>query len=176
MNTNHSNLIGFRTLLGRECHRFIRVANQTLAPPLITSLLYILIFGYSLGSRIRDIDGASYMEFLIPGLIMMSVISSAYANTSSSLYISRFQGHIQELLVSSMSSFEIVMATILGGVLRGITVGCIVTFTAMLLTDIQILHPFIVISFIILVAFIFSSAGFICAIWAEDFDRLSLFH
>jgi ABC-2 type transport system permease protein len=159
----------------RECHRFIRLANQTLVPPIITVVLFILIFGYALGSRISSIQGVSYMQFLIPGLVMMTVINSAYSNTSSSLYIARFQGSIQELLVSSMSNLETVLAFILGGVLRGLCVGAIVIVIATFLADITIVHVGATFFFILVVAFIFSCAGFITALWAEDFDRLSLF-
>ena len=169
------NLIGFFTLLYRECHRFLRLPNQTLIPPVITASLYILIFGYSLGSRISDIEGVSYLTFLIPGLVMMSVISSAYGNTSSSVYIARFQGNIAELLVSSMSNFEIVLAIILGGVARGICVGICVAATSMLFAAVTIVHFGITALFVIGVAFIFSAAGFVTALWAEDFDRLSVF-
>ena len=170
-----SNLEGFKTLMFRECWRFIRLANQTVVPPLITATLFILIFGYSLGSRIREVEGVSYMFFLIPGLIMMSVISSAYANTSSSLYISRFQGHIQELLVSSMSALEIVGAIVFGGVLRGLIVAILVAAVSMVLASIPIANLFIVAYFILCVAVIFSCAGFLTALWAQDFDRLSVF-
>ncbi len=168
-------MIGFFTLFYRECHRFLRLPNQTLMPPVITATLYILIFGYSLGSRISDIDGVSYLTFLIPGLVMMSVISSSYGNTSSSLYIARFQGNVAELLVSSMSNFEIVLAIILGGVARGISVGICVAATAMLFGEVTISHFWITAFFVICVAFIFSAAGFVTALWAEDFDRLSVF-
>ncbi len=169
------NQIGFSTLLGRECHRFLRLFNQTLIPPLVTATLYILIFGYSLGSRIEQVGEVSYMHFLIPGLVMMGVISSAYANTSSSLYIARFQGNIQELLVSSLSSLEIVLAIILGGVLRGMLVGALIMAVATTLTGIGIAHPLLVLFFIGKVAVVFSCAGFLAALWAENFDRLSLF-
>jgi len=170
------NIIGFRTLLHRECHRFIRLWNQTLVPPLVMCVLYILIFGYSLGSRIKgDVLGVSYLEFLIPGLVMMNIITSAYANTSSSLYIARFQGAVQELLVSSMSNLEIVLAIVLGGVARGVAVGFGLTLISMLMVGFHI-HQFLVAAyFIVMVSFVFSCAGFLSAIWAEDFDRLSLF-
>ncbi|MEM7391935.1 MAG: ABC transporter permease [Verrucomicrobiota bacterium] len=171
----HKDHIGFQTLFSRECHRFLRLYNQTLIPPLITAVLYILIFGYSLGSRISSIENVSYMHFLIPGLVMMSVISASYANTSSSLYIARFQGHIQELLVSSLSTFEIVAALILGGVVRGICAGSLVGLAAILLTGITISNPLLTALFMVFVAFIFSCAGFLSAMWAQDFDRLSLF-
>ena len=171
----HGGHIAFLTLLGREVHRFTRLANQTIIPPLITAALYITIFGFSLGQRISNIQGVSYMQFLIPGLIMMSIISSSYANTSSSLYIQRFQGNIQELLVSSMSTLEIVLAIVLGGVFRGVLVGALVTGACLVLADMPFLHVGAVAYFGVMVALIFSCAGFISAVWAEDFDRLSLF-
>ena len=142
---------------------------------MITAALYITIFGYSLGNRISSIQDVSYMHFLIPGLVMMSVINGSYSNTSSSLYSQRFQGHIQELLVSSMSTFEIVLAIILGGVLRGVLVGSLVATACIVLADIPLLHLGITLFFAVFVAVIFSCAGFISAVWAQDFDRLSLF-
>ena len=169
------NLVGFGVLLLRECHRFIRLANQTLVPPIITVVLFILIFGYALGSRISTVQGVPYMQFLIPGLVMMTIINSSYSNTSSSLYIARFQGSIQELLVSSMSNFETVLAFVLGGMLRGLCVGAIVIVIATMMADISIVHMGATFFFILIVAFIFSCAGFMTALWAEDFDRLSLF-
>ncbi|MDA0990435.1 MAG: ABC transporter permease [Verrucomicrobia bacterium] len=171
---NTPNLLGFRILLWREVHRFLRLANQTLVPPLLTVVLYILIFGYSLGSRISNVQDVSYMHFIIPGLVMMSVISSAYANTSSSVFISRFQCNIQELLVSPLSNLEIVGAIVLGGMLRGLCVGVIVGTTSILMTGISMAHPLLTLYFMTLVALIFSCAGFLAAVWADDFDRLSL--
>ena len=173
--SEHKNKIGFQTLLYKECWRFLRLANQTIVPPTLTASLFIVIFGYSLGSRINEVSGVSYMFFLIPGLVMMSVISSSYANTSSSLYIQRFQGSIQELLVSSMSSLEIVSALVLAGLLRGISVAVCVISVALLMAKVPIAHPGIVIFFVVCVAFIFSCAGFLTGIWAQDFDRLSVF-
>lgn len=169
------NFVGFRTLVMRECHRFLRVWNQTLVPPLITTVLYILIFGYSLGSRIPEVQNVSYMEFLVPGLVMMGVISGAYQNTSSSLYIARFQGNVQELLVSSMSSFEIVLGVILGGVARGICIGIVVAAVAVLMAGVEILHLPTALFFIVVVSIAFASFGFLSGLWAEDFDQLSLF-
>lgn len=167
--------VGFFTLLRREIHRFTRLANQTLIPPLITAGLYITIFGYSLGNRISSIEGVSYMHFLIPGLVMMSIINAAYSNTSSSLFSQRFQGYIQELLVSSMSTFEIVLAQVLGGVIRGVLVGSLVAVASVILAGVPILHIGITLFFGVFVAVIFSCAGFISALWAVDFDRLSMF-
>ena len=169
------NLRAFRTLFFRECHRFLRLANQTIIPPMITSSLYILIFGNAIGSRISSLGGVPYLDFIIPGLVMMGVISSAYSNTSSSLYTAKFHGSIQELLVSSMSNFEIVLAIILGGVARGLSVGICIIAISMLFTDTIIFHLGITFFFIISVAFLFSCAGFISGIWADSFDRLTLF-
>ena len=169
------NRIGFLTLLGREVHRFVRLYNQTIIPPVLTAALFLVIFGYSLGSRINEVEGVPYLHFIIPGLVMMSVITSAYANTSSSLYIARFQGHIQELLVSSMSTLEIVLALVLGGVLRGVVVGLVITATCMLMAGAPMLNPLLTMYFIVCVAVIFSCCGFLSAMWAENFDRLSLF-
>lgn len=171
-----ANIIGFRTLLFRECHRFLRLWNQTLVPPLVTCVLYILIFGYSLGSQIRgDVVGVPYLHFLIPGLVMMNIISSAYGNTSSSLYIARFQGNIQELLVSSMSNTEIVLGLILGGVARGMVVGLGLAVICIGMAGFGLAHAFVALYFMLTVSFTFSCAGFLSAIWAQDFDRLSLF-
>ena len=169
------NHIGFSTLLGREVHRFIRLYNQTIIPPVLTAALFLVIFGYSLGSRISTVQDVPYLHFIIPGLVMMSVITSAYANTSSSLYIARFQGHIQELLVSSMSTLEIVLALILGGVIRGVVVGIIITATSMLMSGAGLMHIGLTLYFLVCVAVIFSCCGFLSAMWAENFDKLSLF-
>ncbi len=175
MSEERFNRIGFWTLLRREIHRFMRLANQTLLPPLITASLYMVIFGKSMGDRISPIDGVGYMEFIIPGLIMMSVISSSYGNTSSSLFSARFQGFIQELLVSSMSTFEVVSALVLGGMARGVLVGCLVAIVCALFGDLTFQHPFMTLFFVVSVAAIFSCAGFLSAMWAQDFDRLSVF-
>src|SRR3989338_2409426 len=103
-------LTGFWTLTERETVRFLRIWQQTIIPPMMTSVLFILIFGYSLGSRITDIGGVSYLQFIIPGLLMMGVIMSSYSNTSSSLYISKFQGNVQEFLVAPLSYWQIIFA------------------------------------------------------------------
>jgi ABC-2 type transport system permease protein len=175
MSEERFNRTGFWTLLRREIHRFLRLANQTLLPPLITASLYIIIFGKSIGNRITNIQDVSYMEFIIPGLIMMSVISSSYGNTSSSLFSARFQGFIQELLVSSMSTLEVVTALVLGGVIRGVLVGCLVATVCALLGDLSFQHPGMALFFLVSVATIFSCAGFLSAMWADDFERLSVF-
>ncbi len=172
-----TNLLGFRTLLFREVTRFLRLGNQTIIPPVIIAVLYLLIFGKSLGDRIGDIvEGVSYIHFIIPGLVMMSVISASYQNTSSSLFIQRFQRAIDELLVSSMSNFEIVLGMVLGGMARGVVVGGLVTLVCVILVPgTEVVSLGIAFVFISMVALIFSCLGFISALWADSFDRLSLF-
>jgi len=172
---SHFGFIGFRTLVAREIHRFLRLPNQTLFPPIITASLYIVIFGFALSKRISPVEGVSYDLYIIPGLIMMSIISSSFGNTSSSVFSMRFQGFIQELLVSPMSNFEIVLAIVLGGVVRGMVVGVLVTGACILLADVPLHHPGAILFFSLSVATIFSCAGFLSATWAQDFDRLSVF-
>ena len=117
-----SPLIGFRSLVEREIVRFTSVFLQTIFPPLISSLLYLSIFGYTIGARIPTIHGIPYLHFLIPGLVMMYVIEAAYQNTSSSLFISRWAGHIQEILVSPLSYLEMVLAILIGGLVRSLVI------------------------------------------------------
>lgn len=169
------NRVGFWTLTKRECHRFLRLYSQTILPPMITSLLYILIFGYSLGSRISEVAGVSYIEFIIPGLVMMGVIMSAYANTSSSLFIMKFQGNIQELLTSPLSYFEIVIALLVGGLVRGILVGFGIILVALFFAKVTITSISIILFFIVFSSIIFACAGIVTALWATNFDKLSVF-
>ncbi len=167
--------IGFFTLVRREIQRFSRLWSQTLIPPLITALLYMLIFGYSIGSRISSVQGFSYLQFIIPGLIMMSIITNSYANASTSLYIAKFQGNIQELLVSPLSYLELVCAFLLGGITRGLIVGLGVFIVSIVFSSVPLMHIFIILIFAILVSFIFACAGLLTGIWAKNFDQMSVF-
>jgi len=168
------NLTGFRMLVEREILRFTSVFLQTIFPPLVSSLLYISIFGYTIGSKIPDVQGISYMHFLIPGLIMMYVIEGAYSNTSSSLFISRWAGHIQEILVSPLSYFEMVSAILIGGLVRSLVTATGVYFVSLLFISTPITHPGIVILSAILVSLTFSSIGAIVAVLAEEFEHLTI--
>lgn len=169
------NFTGLLTLTERECRRFLRVWQQTIIPPIITSLLFILIFGYSLGSRITDISGISYLEFIIPGLLMMGVIMSAYMNTASSLYISKFQGSVQELLVAPLSYWEIIASLTAAGILRGILVGSSILVVSLLFTNIHIYSVFVLMYFMIMVSLLFSFAGIATGLWANNFDQMNIF-
>src|SRR3989338_3565690 len=159
------NLTGFLTLTERECRRFLRVWQQTIIPPIITSLLFILIFGYSLGSRISSIGGVSYLEFILPGLLMMGVIMSAYMNTVSSLYISKFQGSIQEVLVTPLSYWEIIFALTIAAILRAVLVGVSILIVSLLFTNISVHSVLVLTYFIIMVSLLFAFAGIATGLW-----------
>lgn len=165
---------GFLTLTHREIYRFFSVFSQTITPPLISSFLYILIFGYSIGSRIDHIEGVSYLQFLIPGLVMMYVIDSAYANTSSSLFISRWAGHIEEILVTPLSSLEMVLAILIGGLVRAMVIAVGIYAVSLLFIRFPIEHAAIMIFFLVAVALVFSALGMIVALFAEEFEHLTM--
>lgn len=167
-------LTGFKTLVWREIYRFFSVFTQTVVPPVVSSFLYIFIFGFSLGRRIEDIHGFPYLVFLVPGLVMMYVIEGAYSNTSSSLFISRWANNIEELLVTPLSYFEMVLAILIGGLARSLVAAAGVYLVSLLFVQFPILHPLIVIYFLILVSLSFSSVGMIVALFAEEFEHLSI--
>ncbi len=168
------NLTGFRTLLEREVYRFLTVFKQTILPPVISSFLFIFIFGFFLGKDLEMRDGMPYLVFLVPGLTMMYIIESAYANTSSSLFIARWSGHIQELLVSPLSYAEMVLAMILGGLARSLTTAAGVYAVSLLFSQTPILHPWLVIYFSLFVSLTFSCLGMIVGLLAEEWEHLSI--
>jgi len=163
-----------KTIVIKEYLRFIRIWLQTVLPPAITTALYFVIFGKLIGSQIADIDGYSYMDYIVPGLILMAVITNAYANVVSSFYMAKFQKSIEELLVSPVPNYLILIGYISGGVARGLIVGIVVTAVAMFFSDLQIHSWFISFSVFILTAILFSIAGFINAIYANSFDDITI--
>lgn len=169
------NLIPLWTIIHKETARIIRIWTQTLIPPILTSVLFILIFGYSLGSKMSSVAGVSYIEFIIPGLVMMGVIMSAYASTSFSLYIQKFQGSIQELLVSPISYWQIIWGITCGALVRAILVGLGILFIGLLLTSITVHNIFIILFFIVMTSLLFAFAGIITALWANNFDQMNIF-
>ncbi len=169
-----NNFIAFRTILTKEIRRFTRIWPQTLLPPAITTSLYFMIFGKLIGERVGNISGVSYMDYIVPGIILMSVISHSYANVVSSFYSTKFQRHIEELLVSPVSNWVILLGYVLGGVARGLLVGMVVTGISLLYTDITVNHLGIAITVAILTATLFALAGFINAIFADSFDAISI--
>ena len=166
--------IGFRALLEREVFRFFTVFTQTIFPPIISSFLFIFVFGFFLGRDIQVIQGIPYLQFLIPGRVMMYLIENAYANTSSSLFIARWSGHIQELLVSPLSYSEMVLAMILGGLARSFTVAFGVFCVSLFFVQFSIPHFWIICFFSLFVSLSFSCLGMIAGLLAEEWEHLSL--
>ncbi len=166
--------IAFKTILLKEISRFTRVWIQTLLPPGITTLLYFLIFGHVMGARIGLMHGVSYIEYIAPGLVMMNVISNAYANTSSSFLQAKFFRSIEELLAAPVSNNIILAGFIMGGVIRGLAVAVVVTTVALCFTNIHVMHPIVTLITVLLTAALFSIAGLINAIYAKKFDDISI--
>jgi len=173
LRSQHPTLIAFKTLVIKEVIRFTRIWTQTLLPPAITMALYFIIFGKLIGSQIRHIQGFTYIQYIVPGLVMMSIITNAYANTVSSFFFTKFNRSIDEMIVSPMPNFVILLGFTLGGALRGLLVGIMVTMIALLFTHLQIYSVTIVLLITILSAMVFSIGGFINAIYAKRFDDIS---
>ncbi|MBU0563034.1 ABC transporter permease [Stutzerimonas kunmingensis] len=168
------NLVALQTIVQREIRRYTRIWPQTLLPPAITMVLYFVIFGSLIGARIGDMDGFSYMDYIVPGLIMMSVITNSYSNVVSSFFSTKFQRSIEELLVSPVSPHVIVIGFALGGITRGLAVAVIVTLLSMFFTDLQVHHLGVTVLVITLTASIFALGGFINAVFARNFDDISI--
>lgn len=172
--TPQQKLTALRTIVTREILRFARIWIQTVLPPMITTALYFIIFGNLIGSQIGDMDGFRYMEFIIPGIIMMSVITNSYANVVSSFYGAKFQRHIEEMLVSPVPNYIILTGFVTGGVTRGLVVGCAVTLVSLLFNPLSIYNLWVMLSMIVLTAILFALAGLINAIYARTFDDISI--
>ena len=168
------NLVAVKTLIRKEVVRVLRIWVQTIVPPAITMTLYFIIFGNLIGRRIGTMDGFDYMQYIAPGLIMMSVITNSYGNVVSSFFGAKFGRHIEEMLVSPMSSAAIIIGHVAGGVLRGLAVGAVVTVIALFFTRLQVQHPFVTVSIVLLSAIVFSLAGFINALFAKKFDDIAI--
>jgi ABC-2 type transport system permease protein len=167
-------LIALRTIVVKEIRRFLRIWVQTILPSTITMSLYFIIMGKFIGSQIDNVHGFTYIEFIAPGLIMMGIITNSYANSVSSFYSSKFQRHIEEMLVSPMPNYIIIIGFMLGGIARGVIVGAAVTVVALFFTQLQIHNLGLVIITTILTAALFSIAGIINGIFANSFDDISI--
>ena len=168
------NWIGLKTLVRKEIVRIIRIWLQTVIPPVITMTLYFIIFGNLIGRRIGTMDGYDYMQYIAPGLIMMSVITNSYGNVVSSFFGAKFGRHIEEMLVSPMSNATVIVGHVAGGVFRGLLVGVLVTVVALFFTKLNVAHPLITISIVLLSSTVFALAGFINAVFARKFDDISI--
>jgi len=166
--------IAFTTILRKEIKRFTRIWIQTLLPPVITMTLYSVIFGKLIGTRIGDMGGFSYIQFVAPGLIMMAVLTNAYANVASSFFSAKFQRSVEEVLVSPTPNYVILLGYTMGGVVRGLCVGILVTFLALIFTDSHMHSWLITLTIVLLTSTLFSLAGFINAVYANTFDDVSI--
>ncbi|WP_273029466.1 ABC transporter permease [Massilia timonae] len=167
--------IGFRTLFYKESLRFWKVATQTVAAPVVTAMLYLLIFGHVLDGRVEMLDGVAYTSFLIPGLVMMSVLQNAFANSSSSLIQSKISGNLVFILLPPLSHAEILSAYVLASMLRGIVVGAGVFVITAWFAHLEFVAPVWIVVFALLGAAILGTMGTIAGIWAEKFDQLAAF-
>ena len=168
------NIVAMKTIVRKEMIRVLRIWVQTIVPPAITMTLYFIIFGNLIGRRIGTMDGFDYMQYIAPGLIMMSVITNSYGNVVSSFFGAKFGRHVEEMLVAPMANATIILGHVAGGVLRGLLVGALVTVIALFFTDLEIRHPLVTVSIVLLSSVVFSLAGFINAVYAKKFDDISI--
>jgi ABC-2 type transport system permease protein len=175
MSNAAANLVALHTITRREIVRIMRIWTQTLIPPAITMTLYFVIFGKLIGSRIGVIQGGfSYMQYIVPGLVMMSIITNSYGNISSSFFGAKFQRSVEEMLVSPTPNWVILLGYVTGAVARGLVVGLLVLLIALFFTSLHVMHPLITFLSVLLGATIFSLAGFVNAVYAKKFDDIAL--
>jgi ABC-2 type transport system permease protein len=165
--------LGIRTLYRKEVTRFLRVPGQTVLSPLITTALYFVVFGYSLGGRLREVDGVPYARFLVPGLVMLGLINNAFLNTSSSLFIMKLQGTMVDLLVTPLSYLEVLVAFLAAGCTRALLVAVLTWLTAAAFVGFQLPHPILALVAALLVACAFAAGGLIVALWADKFEQVN---
>jgi ABC-2 type transport system permease protein len=167
--------LGFQTLLSKEIRRFLRVPGQTLATPLVTTTLYFVVFGVSIGHQLREVGGVPYARFIVPGLVLMGVVQNAYLNSASSLFVMKLQGTIVDVLVSPLSYAEILGAFVVAAVVRGLLVGGITWGVAGLFTGFEVAHPLLALAVVTLAAIAFAAGGVASAIWAQTFEQVNFF-
>lgn len=166
-------LKGFLTLLEREIYRFLRLSKQTLLPPITTTLLFIFIFGYSLGSQIKQIEGFPYIVYILPGLIGMGVLNNAFANTSTSLFMAKMDRSIENILITPISYFQMLFAFLFGGILRGMSIGFLSLIVACMITELQVYSWINTLLIFFLMSLIFSALGLIAGMLADSWDHIA---
>ncbi len=171
----NKNSRGFYTLIERECYRFARLSKQTILPPVVTTLLFIFIFGFSLGSRIHEIEGFAYIIYILPGLATMGVVTNSYANTSTSLFMAKMDRSIENILAAPISHYHIATAFLIGGLIRGLVIGVITLLISMLSVQMPLAHPLWTFVILILNSILFSSLGIISGLWSESWDQIATF-
>ncbi|HEV2540891.1 MAG TPA: ABC transporter permease [Frateuria sp.] len=175
MSNTTTNLVALHTIVRREIVRIMRIWTQTLIPPAITMTLYFVIFGKLIGSRIGTIQGGfTYMQYIVPGLVMMSIITNSYGNISSSFFGAKFSRAVEEMLVSPMPNWVILLGYVAGAVTRGVVVGVLVLLIALFFTSLHVAHPLVTLGSVLLGSAIFSLAGFVNAVYAKKFDDIAL--
>jgi ABC-2 type transport system permease protein len=169
------NWLGLRTLLGKEVRRFLRVPGQTVLSPLISTSLYFVVFGVSLGGRMEQVTGQPYLPFIVPGLIFLGMANNAFLNSSSSLFIMKIQGTVVDLLVAPLGPLEILLGFVGGAMVRGLLVGLLTWAVALLFTPLALTHALATLGFLLGTAYVFSVLGLIAAVWAEKFEQINFF-
>jgi ABC-2 type transport system permease protein len=165
---------GYTTIVRKEVTRILRIWGQTIVPPAITMTLYFIIFGELIGRRIGEMGGFSYMQYIVPGLVIMSVITNSYGNMVSSFFGAKFGKHIEELLISPLPNWIILAGYVTGALMRGLMVGAVVMMVSLFFTRIEIQHPLIMLSVLLLTATVFALAGMVNAIFAQKFDDIAI--
>jgi len=165
--------VGFKTIIIREYGRIIRIWAQTIVPSAVTSALYFVIFGSLIGQRVGLMDGVPYMQFIAPGLIMMSVITNSYGNVVSSFFGAKFGKHVEELLVAPLPNWVIVAGYVGGGLVRGLLVGAAVTIVSLIFTQLAVHHVLVIFGAVLLTSTVFALGGFLNALFAKNFDQVN---
>jgi ABC-2 type transport system permease protein len=168
------NVIGWKTLVAKESRRFMKVPGQTILNPVINTALYFVVFGYALGGYLRELDGVPYIRFIIPGLIMQSIIQNSLLNTASSLFVSKLQGTIIDLLLAPLTAFEVVSAYVVAALARALSVAVLVWLVASAFTSFHVAHPLYALAFALGVGVVFALGGMVVAIASNNFEQLNL--
>jgi ABC-2 type transport system permease protein len=166
---------GLWTLFAKEVRRFLRVPGQTLLSPVVTTVLYFVVFGWSLGGRLADVEGVPYARFIVPGLVALGVVSNAYSNTASSLFVMKLQGTVVDLLVSPLTYGQILTAFVGAAVVRGLLVGGVMWLVAGAFEGFGLAHPLVALALVVLAAVLFAALGLVTAIWASSFEQVNFF-
>jgi len=166
--------VGYKTIVRKEITRILRIWGQTIVPPAITMTLYFIIFGELIGRRIGEMGGFTYMQYIVPGLVIMSVITNSYGNMVSSFFGAKFGKHIEELLISPLPNWIILAGYVTGALMRGLLVGAVVMAVSLLFTRIEVQHPLVMLTVLLLTATVFSLAGMVNAIFAQKFDDIAI--
>ncbi|MDY7225973.1 ABC transporter permease [Hyalangium rubrum] len=164
-----------KTLFAKEVRRFMRVPGQTVLSPLISTTLYFIVFGYSISSRVQEVEGVPYLSFIVPGLIFLGIANNAFLNSSSSLFITKIQGTVVDLLVAPLGAGELMAGFVGGAMVRGLVVGGLTWAVALFFTGFSLQHAWVALYFLLLSSYVFSVLGLLAAVWAEKFEQINFF-